>query len=200
MKLIRACCLVLLLTGCAAVPVTETARSGRTYSPAHAAVENWSFNGRVSLQRGEEGWHAGLTWQEHSGAYRLKVIAPLGQEAFQLTGGTAAGVVLQTAAGQRYMAPDADRLLAETTGWDLPVSGLRYWVRGMPAPNTDSTITTDGQARLVRLSQSGWDINYIKYQLVDGDYWPAKLHLSAADVKVRLIIDQWQLKSADPGP
>ena len=199
MKLIKACCLVLLLTGCAAIPVSETELSGRTYSPAHAAVENWRFSGRVSLTRGEEGWHAGLTWQEHTGEYQLKVMAPLGQGAFQLTGNTA-GVVLQTSAGQRYAALDADSLLADTTGWTLPVSGLRYWVRGMPAPGADSAITIDDQDRLIRLRQSGWDINYERYQLVAGSHWPAKLRLATDAVSVRLIIDNWQVDHADPAP
>lgn len=197
MKLIKACCLVLLLTGCAAIPVSETERSGRTYSPAHADVENWRFSGRVSLTRGDEGWHAGLTWQEHTGEYQLNVMAPLGQGAFQLTGNTA-GVVLQTSAGQRYAALDADSLLADTTGWVLPVSGLRYWVRGMPAPGADSAITIDDQDRLIRLRQSGWDINYDRYQLVAGNHWPAKLRLATDAVSVRLIIDNWQVDHADP--
>ncbi len=67
--------------------------------------------------------------------YRLKVIAPLGQEAFQLTGGTAAGVVLETAAGQRYMAPDADRLLRRDDG--LGSAGERITLLGAGNAGTE---------------------------------------------------------------
>lgn len=199
MKFIKISCLLLLLTGCAAVPVTETHDAGQAYAPAHAGIDNWRFSGRVSLTRGDEGWHAGLTWQENTGVYQLKVLAPLGQGAFQMTGDPS-GVMLQTSAGQRLTAADPDSLLAEATGWALPVNGLRYWVRGMPAPGAYAVMKLDDQNRLVHLNQSGWDIKYERYQQVADSYWPAKLRLAAAEVSVRLIIDQWQVDPADPGP
>jgi outer membrane lipoprotein LolB len=176
--------IILLLGGCAAVPTTETGR------PA-AELADWQFNGRISLTRGEEGWHAGLVWQEHAGRYQLDVAGPLGQGAFQLSG-DAEGVLLVDAREQRYTARDADALLVHVTGWVLPVSGLRYWVRGVPAPGSDARASRDAQGRLTRLEQDGWDINYSRYQAVDGVSWPAKLRLEREDVVVRLVIDQWQ--------
>jgi outer membrane lipoprotein LolB len=70
----------------------------------------------------------------------------------------------------------------------------------MPAPGAYAALTTDDQNRLIHLKQSGWDINYERYQSVAGSHWPAKLRLAAADVSVRLIIDNWQVDSADTGP
>ena len=177
--------LVLLLGGCATVPVTTEP------GPSPAELTDWQFNGRISLTRGEEGWHAGLVWQEHAGRYRLDIAGPLGQGAFQLSG-DAEGVLLVDARERSYTARDADALLAHVTGWVLPVSGLRYWVRGVPAPGSEARTSRDAQGRLVRLQQDGWDINYNRYQAVDGVAWPAKLRLQRDDIAVRLVIDQWQ--------
>jgi len=107
--------------------------------------------------------------------------------------------LLVDAQQRHYSARDADALLAHVTGWVLPVSGLRYWVRGVPAPGSEARASRDAQGRLTRLVQDGWDISYNRYQVVDGASWPAKLRLERADIVVRLVIDQWQPGAAAAG-
>jgi len=177
---------VLLLAGCTTTPAPRSSTSAATLSA-------WQFNGRVSLTRGEEGWHAGLHWQEQAGSFYLRVSGPLGQGGFQLNG-DARGVVLVDADGQTFAAQDADALLVQVTGWELPVSGLRHWIRGLPEPAAgEAQANRDEAGQLRRLEQSGWTINYERYQVVDGVSLPAKLRLVREDVAVRIVIDQWQL-------
>jgi len=181
---------VLLLAGCTTTPAPRSSTSAATLSA-------WQFNGRVSLTRGEEGWHAGLHWQEQAGSFFLRVSGPLGQGGFQLNG-DARGVVLVDADGQTYAAQDADTLLVQVTGWQLPVSGLRHWIRGLPEPAAgQAQATRDEAGQLRRLEQSGWTINYQRYQVVDGISLPAKLRLAREDIAVRIVIDQWQLGTVD---
>ena len=177
---------VLVLAGCTTTPAPRSSTSAATLSA-------WQFNGRVSLTRGEEGWHAGLHWQEQAGSFYLRVSGPLGQGGFQLNG-DARGVVLVDADGQTFAAQDADALLVQVTGWELPVSGLRHWIRGLPEPAAgEAQANRDEAGQLRRLEQSGWTINYERYQVVDGVSLPAKLRLVREDVAVRIVIDQWQL-------
>ena len=186
MKNLAGLLLVLLLAGCATLPVPESSQSA-------AALTAWQLNGRVSLTRGEEGWHAGLYWKTRADTFYLKISGPLGQGGFQLNG-DARGVVLVDADGQRYAAQDADTLLAQVTGWQLPITGLRYWIRGLPAPAAGQVqLSHDEAGRLRHLEQSGWDINYQRYQLVGDVFLPTKLQLVQADVSVRVVIDQWEL-------
>jgi len=186
MKFLAGLLAVLLLAGCTTTPAPRGSQSAATLSV-------WQFNGRVSLTRGEEGWHAGLHWQEQAGRFHLRVSGPLGQGGFQLNG-DARGVVLVDADGQTFAAQDADALLVQVTGWQLPVRGLRYWIRGLPEPAAGKAQTTrDDAGQLRRLEQSGWTINYQRYQMVDGISLPAKLQLAHKDIAVRIVIDQWQL-------
>ena len=177
---------VLVLAGCTTTPAPRSSTSAATLSA-------WQFNGRVSLTRGEEGWHAGLHWQEQAGSFYLRVSGPLGQGGFQLNG-DARGVVLVDADGQTFAAQDADALLVQVTGWELPVSGLRHWIRGLPEPAAgEAQANRDEAGQLRRLEQSGWTINYERYQVVDGVSLPDKLRLAREDIAVRIVIDQWQL-------
>jgi outer membrane lipoprotein LolB len=187
MKLLAGLLAVLLLAGCA----TTIPAPGSSHSAA--AISVWQLNGRVSLTRGEEGWHASLYWQEQADTFQLRVSGPLGQGGFQL-GGDGHGVVLVDADGQTFAAQDADALLAQATGWRLPVKGLRYWIRGLPEPAAGrARATRDDAGQLRRLEQSGWVINYDRYQIVNGISLPVKLQLVHADVSVRIVIDQWEL-------
>lgn len=179
--------LLLLLSGCAALPVPETAPDAVT----PATVRDWKFTGRISLTRAEQGWHAGLDWENRSDHYRLQVTGPLGQGALRLSGDPA-GVVLVDADARVHTARDADALLAQVTGWDIPVAGIRYWVRGLSAPDGSVRVTLDPQGRLQQLEQSGWVVSYQRYRTIGGADWPAKLKLVHDDIAVRLVIDQWQ--------
>ncbi len=185
MKTLAALLLALLLAGCAAVP-TATSQNSR----AAADLDNWAFNGRVSLTRGDTGWHAALAWREHSGEYELHVAGPLGQGAFELSG-NAEGVMLVDADGRTFTARDSDTLLRHATGWGLPVSGMHYWVRGVAVPGVESRVELDTSGLVSRLDQSGWVISYDRYQSVAGLVLPGRLRMERDDIGVRLVIDEW---------
>ena len=188
MKRVSGLFLILLLSGCAATPLLKSSRSA-------AEFNDWQLQGRIALTHGDEGWHASLLWQQQADAYQLKVSGPLGQGGFQLAGDKA-GVVLVDAEGHSSFALDGDALLLQATGWQLPVVGLRYWVRGLPVPDTEATRVLDESGQLSRLEQSGWVINYQRYQLVEGAAVPSKLQLARDDISVRLVINEWQLGPA----
>ena len=191
MKVLAALVLTLLLAGCAALP------SATPQAPRDAAeLENWAFNGRVSLTRGETGWHAGLVWRERSGEYELRVAGPLGQGAFELSGDDA-GVMLVDADQRTFTARDSDALLRHVTGWALPVSGMHYWVRGLAVPGVEAQLERDASGRVSRLDQSGWVISYDRYQSLSGLSLPGRLRLERDDIAVRLVIDEWTLGMAD---
>lgn len=186
MKQLAALLAVLLLAGCASSPAPRSSQTA-------AGLSAWQLNGRVSLTRGEEGWHASLLWREQPDRYFLKISGPLGQGGFQLSGDSQ-GVMLVDADGQTFVARDADALLQQVTSWQLPVLGLRYWIRGLAAPAAgESQLSHDDSGRPSRLIQSGWTVNYNKYQLVDGISLPGKLQLLRDDISVRIVVDKWEL-------
>lgn len=177
--------LILLLAGCATTTPLKTSRSPADFS-------DWQLNGRIALTHGDQGWHASLLWQQQSDGYQLKVSGPLGQGGFQIAGDEH-GVVLVDASGRSSYARDGDALLLQATGWQLPVVGLHYWIRGLPVPDVEAIEVYDDVGQLSRLEQSGWVINYQKYKLVEGAAVPSKMQLARNDVAVRLVISEWQL-------
>lgn len=180
--------LCVLLAACSTPPARDSGKS----LPQAAETDHWHLFGRIALTRGESGWHAGVDWQEQPGQFRMRVTGPFGQGAVELVGNDQ-HLVLRDADGRLHTADSLDALLQNVTGWALPVEGMRYWARGLPAPDAGYETEYDDTGRLQRLRQHGWDIEYRRYHVSAGGQWPAKLRLARDDVSVRLVIDRWLL-------
>lgn len=160
------------------------------------AADAWVMEGRLALRVEDAGWHANIHWEQRPGNYRIRLYGPLGQGALELTG-TPAGVFLQRSNGQVSQARDPDILLYQETGWQLPVSGLRYWVRGRVQPQLEYSLRRDEQGRPVELQQAGWDIRYTDFFDNAATILPRRIQLVNGDIRVKLIIDQWQRPGTD---
>lgn len=187
--------LTALLAACAVTPQRAMEDSGqllRARQAALAARSVWSFDGRIGVTQGEQGWHALLNWQQRAEEYTIRISAPLGQGVGVLQGGPA-GVVLRTPDHKEQRAADAEALMYAQFGWRVPVSGLRYWLLGLPDPTQPATTTFDRDGRLAELSQAGWVIRFTRYAQTARAALPDRLSLNNATMKVKLVIDNWQL-------
>ena len=74
-------------------------------------------------------------------------------------------------------------------------------MRGLraPAPQPKAIIHRDEAGRLQRLEQSDWDIQYTRFEHIDGWNWPRRLNLATGELVVRLVIDEWVLPVPDAG-
>lgn len=188
--------ILLLIGGCSTVPAPppssrEAERHWQMRQSQLLALDHFSLTGRLGVQTEQEGWHVSLHWRQEGAHFHMLFNAPLGQGSAQLEGDEQ-GVTL-TAEGRRWTAVDAESLTAQVIGTPFPVSGLRYWVRGLPAPDSAGTRGLDGKGRLQWLEQAGWRIAYRGYETVAGRDLPTKLFMENGQYKVRLVVDTWTL-------
>ncbi len=184
------------VSACASLPapvsIPEEARLWQQRQVDLSRLDHWVVSGRIGIQSEDTGWHASLRWQQDGEDFRIVLSAPLGQGSAQLRGGPQQ-VELIMSNGQRLTAADPDSLLNRALGTPIPVSGLHYWVRGLPVPALHATHELDGQGRLAWLEQSGWRISFRRYEAVAGQDLPTKIFLDNAQYKVRLTFDSWIL-------
>ena len=64
--------------------------------------------------------------------------------------------------------------------------------RGLPAPDSRSRLTLDGDSHLARLEQDGWQVEYQRYAQQNGYALPERLKLYGQDLEVTLVIKDWQ--------
>ena len=195
--------LAALLTACA-VPTKPTSQPPdeqrwQAHLQQMAGVVAWDIRGRVAIQTEDNGGQADLFWaQQTPDYYDIKLVLPFGGGTTLLQG-RPEGVVLISNDGQRIYEDDPDRLLAAVQGWKFPVTGLRYWLLGMPVPDRSSRLIHWNEAGYLQLmEQDGWRIEMKAYKQVGQYQLPKKLFLSRLGnnelLDVRLVFRQWGLE------
>ena len=181
------------LAGCRTVPVSAPAAPPwDTRRPELQARAHFELKGRVAVAAGAQGFDARLRWAQDGSRARVALEGPLGAGAVHIdAAGTDLDIV--TANGARLTSDAARAELSARLGFDPPLTSLRFWILGVPDPASPADETLDPRRqRLTRLEQDGWQIDYASYIAVGSEWLPARLTLERADVKVKLLVDDWQ--------
>lgn len=190
--------LALSLTSCSTLSptaATPPATPKATWADRQAAlnhIQNWNLNGKIALQTAKDSGSASVNWSQRQGGYSISMSGPLGASAMKLTG-QAGHVTLQTSDGKSYSASSAEQLLAKQWGWNLPVSNMKYWIRGLPVPGMTANTHFDSYERLTSLVQQGWRIDYLSYSNTRGVDLPEKLSITSPSLRVKIVVYQWNV-------
>lgn len=184
--------LLILVSGCSTMTQTEPAPT-RSWTERQAllnGLQSWQIKGKIGLQTAQDSGSANVDWLQNFKQYILTLSGPLGATQMTLTG-SPQGVTLKTADGKTFHANNAEQLLRDQWHWQLPVSYLLYWVKGLPSPAASYQATFDDRHRIILLRQNGWTINYLAYQNTNSLDLPEKLAITSDSVKAKIVIHEW---------
>ena len=153
----------------------------------------WQVDGRTAISSDQGSGKLALRWNQDGAHFDIRLMSFLGQQQARLDGVNGGLTRLLRPDQPPVQADNEDAMMQEALGWSLPLSGLRYWVLGMPQPGFALRKSVDDLGRLIWLEQDGWHIDYTSYQAVDGFSLPRKLRLKHGDLSARLVIDAWSL-------
>lgn len=187
-------CVILMLYACA-YPKPEH-KTNLSLTP------DWILQGRIALTTPSERTQGHLYWQQHNEDYVIRLSGPIGQGQFILSQ-TGSKALLRDVKHNVYEGRKGEQLLYEQTGWYIPLSGLRYWLKGQFSPHLPRQTQYDQYGRLSSLTQSDWEINYLRYKTFAGNALPTELLIknkrgsttstSSASWEIRLAIHEWTL-------
>ncbi|HTO18749.1 MAG TPA: lipoprotein insertase outer membrane protein LolB [Pseudomonas sp.] len=186
-----------LLAGCAAQQPRELTEGlgnpaqWQAHKVQISQIDGWQITGKLGLKTPDESGSATLQWLQRQSYFDIRLSGPLGQGASRLTGRPGA-TELEIANQGRYSAESPEALLEEQLGWQLPVSHLLWWVRGLPEPDSRSQLILDADSRLARLTQDEWRVDYLSYLEQDGFALPSRLKLYGKDLEITLVIKDWR--------
>lgn len=156
-------------------------------------IQSWEAKGKVAASKQGEGGSASFVWEQHRDTFKVRMFGPFGAGSAELSGSDNQ-VVFEEGDGTKLVAEHPEEILYKATGLYIPVTGLRHWIKGIPAPQIPTRrikVNVDGQ--LVYLEQSGWRIEYQNYREEHGQWLPTRLNLSRDGMLVKLIVKQWAL-------
>ncbi len=155
----------------------------------------WSFEGRVAINNAGKGGNGRIDWQQDGAGYLVSLSAPVTRQSWRLIGDTHSGAgTLEGLDGGPRHGEDAEALLLNATGWDIPVNALAQWVIGRQAsefPLDVRTFSPGGQ--LQTLEQGAWRIDYTHWSDAQGTQpaLPSRIEARRGQATVRLIVDRW---------
>ena len=160
-------------------------------------AEVWSINGRISLTNEQENWYAKFNWQQKYDDFQISFTGPLGETELQVSQ-TQKQIVLETPAGKK-IGNDLEQLIYQETGWNFPITSLKYWLQGQSNPDLSAKIHYNDQKQIKEIIQAGWHIEYAKRMLIDDPsgkavILPKKIIAIGKNMKIKLIITAWQLE------
>ena len=183
---------MLALAGCATVTPTPAPVDWSKRQQELLALESWRMTGRVAVSVNGEGASASIDWRQSGEHSDIAVTGPLGVGALRAVV-EGPDLQLEDGSGARLAGAEAERLLAERLGTEVPIASLRYWMLGVPAPDRPFEVRTGPGGRPDALSQGGWDIRLERYGPAPGGELPVRLNLSRDGARVKLAVNRWEL-------
>lgn len=192
--------LALWLAGCQSVPksVTPTTTPEQVAAgwPARRAQlqtrEHFTAQGRIGVVAGMDGFNGRVRWLQDGARSTVSLDGPLGVGGVRIVDEGGA-LTLTTPAGQALDSQAAHDELVRRMGFEPPLNSLRYWVQGVPDPSSPGTETADAHGYLGSLTQAGWTVSFGAYMQTADGALPQKLSVARGNVRVRLVIDTWQV-------
>jgi outer membrane lipoprotein LolB len=185
----------LSLTGCSLMPwSSEDDSEVLTFLPADQ-LNQWDLTAKFSVSTKEGTESGSIRWILNPDEERLDVLSPTGSVVAQLTM-TASEARLKTD-DRETVAKDAETLFREVMDLSLPVAALRYWVRGLDAPDLPlESVEKDGEGRITDLTQDGWQLAYNgSVSIESGSHRfevPRRLTATRGDIEIRWASTEWQ--------
>ena len=186
-----------LLAGCVTNRTDRTALDWPAQQVLLAALPGYGLNGRVAVRVGQEGWQANATWRQRAEVSEVELSGPFGAGSMLLR---LSGAELQVVDSQGAIlrGDEARSVLGAKLGFEPPLAALRFWLLALPAPDGGESMpvyAADGT--LTQLEQQGWQLRYEDYRAEAAPggsvRLPAKLTATRDEVRLRLVIDRWQL-------
>ena len=147
----------------------------------------------VSTSEGTES--GSIRWISNANEERLDILSPTGSVIAQLV--LIDSEVRLKTDGREFVAGDADTLIKEVMNLSLPVSALRFWVRGLKAPNLPlQSVKKDAEGRITGILQDGWRLAYNGNITIESGSnlfeVPRRFTATRDDVEIRWASTEWQ--------
>lgn len=157
------------------------------------AFSNWSFSGRLGLRVPKKSGSMSVEWLQNNQQYTLYLDGPFGVSLAHIEGNERqVSAILSD--GEKVVGRTPEYLMYQLTGWELPVSSLKYWIRGLPAPGGEARVSLNNAGIPEKISQQGWDITYLRFDEASGVSVPSHIRAVSGDIQITLVVSNWQLR------
>ena len=189
---------ILFLSGCAyfrkPAPAVVSYVPWKTRYMEHRKIKRWDMSGVLSITHKKKRDIVRFAWNQNYNDYSIKLSGPMNMGGVRIDG-SKERVKFWRSSDEVIEASTPEELVSSELGWSIPVSDIRYWVLGMPAPGKVDYKYFDRYGHLNFFKQNGWRVKYSSFQVgvrknLD---LPSIVELQNKDVAVKIKIKELDL-------
>ncbi len=185
---------LMALSACTLQPVVKPAQISdwQDFVDHQTLLTQWRIQAKLGYRAPGDSGSALLEWHQNQHHFDVHLSGPFGAYATRISGDPE-HVILQRGDEQHFATSSAD-LTRQLLGLPLPVEALTWWVRGIPTPDQPVDKRTHSDTgTLSFLSQAGWDLEFSRYENINGWLLPGKISGQQGDLSFKLIINKWTI-------
>ena len=183
-----------LFAGCGAIAPPAVENS--VWSNLRSELEDlkqWQLGGRVNVRYDNESHTPRIRWQHDDRNYNIRLWGTFNAGNTTIEGRP--GFVTLEQDDTVLSASSPEDLILQQLGYELPVSYLEFWIRGLPAPSSRADLSFNELNQLSELTQDGWTVSYPDPRQYGDISLPRRVDVSRPqdDVSLRFIGLNWTL-------
>ncbi len=136
------------------------------------------------MSNSRDSWSASIDWVHEENKESIDLSGPLGQGTVKIVL-LPDLIVIDRGDGKAGYSTDIDSYIEQQLGFVVPVTVLRFWVLGLPAPDQEFVSLEDGFEQLF------WKIHFLNFIQVGNNLMPRKIIVEKDLAKLKLVVDQW---------
>jgi outer membrane lipoprotein LolB len=187
---------LMLAAGCRTLPPGAPVGPGADapWPEQRAALEKldrYALNGRVAVAAQGQGFSATLRYQQQPRGSNLALDGPLGIGGLrvQIDG---QDIEIATSRGEKLDGQSARDELERRLGFQLPLTELRWWLLGIPAPGEASVNQDAGSGEIHDFTQGGWRVSINTRAAGLGFSLPQKMTAEREGARLKLFVQGWE--------
>lgn len=186
-----------LLAACTSIapPAEENSDWARQRAQL-AAMDSWEFRGRVNVRYDNESETPRINWLQQDVEYQIDLWGTFNAGSTSIVGRP--GYVTLESGGDILTAESPEDLILQQLGYELPVSQLNYWIKGLPAPDSEAELVFNDLNQLSSIVQEDWTIILSDMRQYGAVSLPRRVELTRPrnDIRLRFIGLNWTTDAA----
>jgi outer membrane lipoprotein LolB len=181
-----------LLSACSAIAPPAKGNSDWTHQRDQLQeLESWELRGRVNVRYDNESHTPRINWRQQNVEYRIRLWGTFNAGNTLIVGRP--GYVSLENDGETVDASSPEELILRQMGYELPISQLNYWIKGLPSPDSGFQLSFNELNQLTTIEQADWTINLSDMRQYGQVSLPRRVELTRArnDIRLRFIGLNW---------
>ena len=174
-----------LLSACTAIapPAEENSDWSRQRNQLQD-FDSWELRGRVNVRYDNESHTPRINWLQQNVEYHIRLWGTFNAGNTLIVGRP--GYVTLENDGETVDASSPEELILRQMGYELPVSQLNYWIKGLPSPDYDFQLSFNELNQLTTIEQADWTINLSDMRQYGEINLPRRVELTRPRNDIRL--------------